>query len=97
MIEVDEWVKENGSIVFNPKLEDVYKGWTWVNKMEWFQNNCRPEHMVRLFGEERGMYLWEQFVEKGRNIFLLSKVYMTPHERNKFSLNLAFEDKTLLA
>lgn len=51
--------------------------------------------MVRLFGEERGTYLWESFVDPkkgGRSIFTLYKHFMTPLEINKFSLNLEFNE-----
>lgn len=37
MIEVEEWTKENGSIVYNDKLNQIYDGWRWVDKMIKFQ------------------------------------------------------------
>lgn len=63
MIEVEEWTKENGSIVYNNKLNQIYDGWRWVDKMIKFQYGCTKNKMVRLFGEERGTYLWESFVD----------------------------------
>lgn len=95
MIEVEEWTKKNGSIVYNNKLNQIYDGWRWVDKMIKFQYGCTKNKMVRLFGEERGTYLWESFVDPkkgGRSIFTLYKHFMTPLEINKFSLNLEFNE-----